>query len=145
MVKELFPGQQQEHEAWAREAAHVRVPKNTMPPPAPVPIASSTMLEDASSDTPHLREGQTGTLSSRPEALAQMMGTIDTPAEPMEPAPPSRNSRPARKKSSRPPPSRRGEDLPLPSHDPHAPKRLWVSAAVVLVVCAVIWMIVASR
>ena len=133
MVKELFPGQQAEHEAWAREAAHVRVPKNTMPPPAPVPIASSTMLEDASSNTPHLREGQTGTISSRPEALAAMM-PIDTPAEPMEPAP---ISQAPKKKSARP--------MPLPSHDPQGPKRLWVSIAVVLFVVAVIWMIVASR
>jgi eukaryotic-like serine/threonine-protein kinase len=146
LVKELFPGQQQEHEEWAREAAHVRVPKNTMPPPAPVPIASSTMLEDASSNTttPHLREGQTGTISSRPEALAKLL-PIDTPAEPMQPpeAP--------TKKSSRPPPAslapkpKKKSDLPLPAHDAQAPKRLWVSAAVVLVVCAVIWMIVASR
>lgn len=133
LVKELFPGQQQEHEAWAREAAHVRVPKNTMPPPAPVPIASSTMLEDVSSNTPHLREGQTGTISSRPEALAAMM-PLDTPAEPMEPPAIAQ----ATKKKSAPP-------MPLPSHDAHGPKRLWVSIAVVLVVVAVIWMIVASR
>jgi eukaryotic-like serine/threonine-protein kinase len=145
LVKELFPGQQQEHEAWAREAAHVRVPKNTMPPPAPVPIASSTMLEDISSNTPHLREGQTGTISSRPEALAQMLD-IDTPAEPMKPT----TSEPPKKKSSRPPPSKTSKsskkvELPLPTNDPHAPKRMWVSIAVVLFVCAVIWMIVASR
>jgi serine/threonine-protein kinase len=130
LVSRLFPGQQQELEAWAREAANVRVPKDTMPPPAPVPIASSTLLEDMPS-TAEVRAGQTGTISRRPESMAEIL-PLATPAEPMSPAPVSGQ--------------KRREELAFgAAQDPHGPKRFWVSVAVVLVVCAVIWAVVASR
>lgn len=146
LVSELFPGQEQRHEEWARKATSVRVPKHTMPPPAPVPIASSSLLDDVES-SPELREGRSGTISSRPDALEVMArDPQDEPeadeeeADGEDAAPaPERTARLARRSAS-------GESMiGAHAHDPHEPRRLWVSIAVVLVVCAVIALIVASR
>lgn len=45
LVSRLFPGGQARQEKWLRDAATVQIPAATMAPPAPVPIASSSMLE----------------------------------------------------------------------------------------------------
>lgn len=41
----LFPGQEARQAKWERAATSVRIPMHTMPPPAPVPVASTSMLE----------------------------------------------------------------------------------------------------
>lgn len=46
LLARLFPGEEERLASWARAATSVRVPKHTMRPPAPVPTASSTNLED---------------------------------------------------------------------------------------------------
>ncbi len=46
-VERLFPGGEERQTKWLRDAAAVRIPAGTMAPPAPVPIASSSLLEAA--------------------------------------------------------------------------------------------------
>ena len=45
-VSRLFPGGEARQEKWLRDAAAAGVPAETMAPPAPVPIASSSMLQE---------------------------------------------------------------------------------------------------
>lgn len=45
LVSRLFPDGEARHVEWLRDAASVRVPSRTMPPPAPVPTASSSLLD----------------------------------------------------------------------------------------------------
>jgi eukaryotic-like serine/threonine-protein kinase len=45
LVERLFPGGRARQEKWLRDAATVRIAAGTMAPPAPVPIASSSLLE----------------------------------------------------------------------------------------------------
>src|SRR5262249_37176402 len=46
LVSRLFPGGEAKQARWLRDAASIRLPK-TVPPPAPVALASSSLLEDA--------------------------------------------------------------------------------------------------
>lgn len=132
LVSDLFPGQEQKLEEWARAATSVRVPKHTMPPPAPVPIASSSLLDDVESSPDVLDRQSAGTISARPEALEAMQeseGGDDVVDEPKAPVAKPRGP----------------EQITTRADDPHGPKRLWISVVVVLIVCAVLAMIVASR
>lgn len=54
LVSRLFPDGEARHAEWLRDAASVRAPLRTMAPPAPVPFASSSLLED--DDPPSLPE-----------------------------------------------------------------------------------------
>jgi len=46
LVERLFPGGEARQAQWLRDAAAVRIPAETMAPPAPVPIASSSLLDE---------------------------------------------------------------------------------------------------
>jgi serine/threonine-protein kinase len=46
LLTRLFPGQEARQARWEHAAASVRMPMHTMPPPAPVPVASTSMLEE---------------------------------------------------------------------------------------------------
>lgn len=48
LLTTLFPGQEAKQAQWMRNATSVRMPMHTLPPPAPVPTASSTMLDEDS-------------------------------------------------------------------------------------------------
>lgn len=50
LLTKAFPGDEEKHEQWLRDATGVRVPKHTLPPPHSVPMASSSLLEDVASD-----------------------------------------------------------------------------------------------
>lgn len=52
LVSHLFPGGEARQAKWLRDAAAVRIPAGTMAPPAPVPIASSSMLEEDTERSP---------------------------------------------------------------------------------------------
>lgn len=128
LVSELFPGQEQKLEEWARAATSVRVPKHTMPPPAPVPIASSSLLEDVASSPDVQERPSAGTISARPEQLQAARDAGDT-AEGGEAAA-----------------AAQGEDaIAARASDSHRAKRVWLSILVVVIVCAVIASIAASR
>lgn len=131
LVSELFPGQEQRLEEWARAATSVRVPKHTMPPPAPVPIASSSLLDDVESSPDAIDRPSAGTISARPEQLQEMREAEDAAVAEKDGEP---SAAPAA-----------AEAIAARASDPHEPRRLWISIVVVLVVCAVIALIVASR
>ncbi len=59
LVERLFPGGEARQAKWLRDAAAVRIPAGTMAPPAPVPIASSSLLEE-DSGPPSLRTVSVG-------------------------------------------------------------------------------------
>lgn len=59
LVSKTFPGEEEKHEQWLRDATGLRVSKHTLPPPQSVPMASSSLLEDVES-SPTL-EAQKGT------------------------------------------------------------------------------------
>lgn len=48
LLARLFPGEEERQASWEVEAVSVRAPFHTLPPPAPVPTASSSILEDGS-------------------------------------------------------------------------------------------------
>jgi eukaryotic-like serine/threonine-protein kinase len=50
LLHRVFPGQEVQHDAWLRDATSVRLQHSTIPPPTPLPIASSSLLEDDDSD-----------------------------------------------------------------------------------------------
>ena len=47
LLTRLYPGQEARQAKWERAATSVRVPMHTMRPPVPVPVASTSMLEQA--------------------------------------------------------------------------------------------------
>lgn len=55
LLGRLFPGQEAKQAQWMRSATAVRLPMHTLPPPAPVPTASSSMLEEEGSVVPSSR------------------------------------------------------------------------------------------
>jgi serine/threonine-protein kinase len=137
LINELFPGGEARQAKWLRDAAGVRITDGTFVPPAPVPIASSSLLEEngvpSSSTIPHV----VGRLpppnppprradSKRPEALEGGGGPpASEPASsgPASSAPTSagdapdrrpeltrKDSAPPARKSSRPPKKRADAD-----------------------------------
>jgi len=129
-VSHLFPGQEEEQAEWARAATDVRVPKGTLPPPAPVPIASSTMLEDVPHHADPEERGPPSTISSPPAPSVTPKKT-----SPSQPALPERASTRPRKdvvmlRKSIPPAD--------PPTDRDESKRLVVSVLVVLAILAAI-------
>ena len=52
LLTRLFPGQEARQAQWEVAATSVRVPKHTMHPPGPVPMASTSMLEAAEESVP---------------------------------------------------------------------------------------------
>ena len=55
LVSRLFPGGEERMAAWLQNAASVQIPAGTMAPPAPLPIASSSLLSDSASELPEDR------------------------------------------------------------------------------------------
>lgn len=47
LLTRLYPGQEARQASWERAAASVRMPTYTMPPPVPVPLGSTSLLEQA--------------------------------------------------------------------------------------------------
>ena len=52
LVTHLFPGGEERMAQWLQNAASVQIPAGTMAPPAPLPIASSSLLTDSSENLP---------------------------------------------------------------------------------------------
>ena len=117
MLTRLFPGQEERQAEWARQATSVRIPTYTMPPPAPVPIASSTLLEDVEAPPESRQDARPSTISAVPD--------VSKPDEASAAALPAPDVT-ATKASSR-------------------KRRLWVTAAVVLFVTALLVAVIASR
>jgi eukaryotic-like serine/threonine-protein kinase len=116
VLTNLFPGEEEKLASWARAATSVRIPAMTMPPPAPVPTASSSILESDTSG----------------EAGGRETGEDVPPATP-RPAARRRHPRPADTKH-----------LEL-AGDPGGARRFWVSLAVVVAVVAALAAMLGAR
>jgi eukaryotic-like serine/threonine-protein kinase len=82
MLTRLFPGQEELQAKWARAASSVRLPVHTMPPPAPVPVVSASMLEDADESGPDLEKAAAPAPAPAPEkSAAKAPEPTPTPAE----------------------------------------------------------------
>ncbi len=128
LLGELFPGQEAKQAQWMRNATSVRMPMHTLPPPAPVPTASSTLLEEEGSVVPstrHLPESEGGREAAR-DATREAARAEAERAPPVEPAPPPKTRKPHVVV---------GTDVAdrIAGHaaDPQGGKRLWVSLALV--------------
>ncbi len=119
LLARLFPDLGKQYEKWEHAAISVRTLKVTMPPPAPVPTASSTLLEEKPESDP----------------------------EPAPAPPPARPAK--KKKSSRPPPpppkkkkkkrkKRRDAAAAPPLQEDTRPSRVWVWVALAAAVALLI-------
>ena len=69
LLTRLFPGQEALQAKWEAAATSQRVPQFTMPPPAPVPVASTSMLEVAEDQSdPQQLIAEAGPASAKTEA-----------------------------------------------------------------------------
>ncbi len=128
MLTDLFPGQEAKQAQWMRNATSVRIPMHTLPPPAPVPTASSTMLEEDSvvpstRPLPH---------DERPSGAM--------PAARAEPAPaPKKRAPKPRAVSSA------AERIASQAVDEGGKKRLWLSFGLVAAIAgAAVWWLTSS-
>jgi hypothetical protein len=124
LVSRLFPGGEARQAQWLRDAAAIRTPGGgTMAPPAPVPIASSSLLAEGSASV------VAPPTPSDPEVTA--------PAPP----PPNRASGPKRKRKKKR--KKQAETAPL-REPPENRKRMWVIVAMGVAIF-VVFAILASR
>ena len=145
LVERLFPGGEARQAKWLRDAAAVGLPAATMAPPAPVPIASSSLLEDVAPSVPHvpshgskqapLAEAKAARESSPPPSRRSSQGPARQSTRPkLE----SKRPKPKKKKKGK----RSESTSPAPEVVPEENKRkLWaiVSAVVAaLVILAVL-------
>jgi serine/threonine protein kinase len=54
LLTDLFPGQEARQARWEQAATSVRLPMHTMPPPAPVPVASTSLLGNGEPSAPEI-------------------------------------------------------------------------------------------
>jgi serine/threonine protein kinase len=131
LLERLYPGEEARLASWARAATSVRIPKHTMPPPAPVPTASSTILDD---DDEGAGDDENAGDDERDE-----QDEDDAADEPDA----ARTARAPRRRDA----ASAKEDPKYLEHmaDPGGTTRLWVSLVVVVVVVAVLVLLLGSR
>jgi serine/threonine protein kinase len=139
LLERLYPGEEARLASWARAATSVRIPKHTMPPPAPVPTASSTILDDDD-------EGQNAgddEQDERDEDERDEDEDEDDGQDEHDEAAARRAARAPRRRDA----ASAKEDPKYLEHmaDPGGTTRLWVSLVVVLVVVAVLILLLGSR
>lgn len=152
LLTRLFPGQEARQAKWERAATSVRVPMHTMPPPAPVPIASTSMLEVAEEsvpDQPALEpEPAAEAPGNAPAKAASKKGKSKSGKGKRSPAPP------AARESARTLARESGRSLPrdeavaarqTPGADPGGAQRMWVSLAVVIAVVLALALLLSVR
>ncbi|MDB5216114.1 MAG: serine/threonine protein kinase [Myxococcaceae bacterium] len=184
MLTRLFPGQEARQARWEDAAASVRMPMHTMPPPAPVPIASTSMLESGEESGPQIAAvapesakaaGAEASADANANANANADEKADEKAEARGSEGPAQVVRNKKKKtkaksksksrSSRPPPVTESQNKPvrvkrLPKRaeprvestdrfagvrDEAAPKRMWISVAVVVAVVLALALALSAR
>lgn len=127
LLGELFPGQEAKQAQWMRSASSVRMPMHTMPPPAPVPTASSTLLEEGESVVPSTR--------ALPEAEAEP--EAKSPAEPEPTKPGAEPAKPARpRRARRVADTDVADRIAAQADDAGGGKRMWLSLAVAAALAA---------
>jgi len=124
LVSRLFPGGEERMAAWLQNAASVEIPAGTMVPPAPLPIASSSLLTDSASELPEDRASGSPP-RRRPPMLPSEIDKLEE-VEAIE-APPSLRGVPEPAKPSErvaPSPSPRKKKLAKANKkDPRVPKK----------------------
>ncbi|MBX3186840.1 MAG: protein kinase [Labilithrix sp.] len=144
LLNHLFPGQEARQARWERAATSTRVAAHTMPPPAPVPIASSTILEDG--DQPPASRSSTVSgpppPSGRDEDDAAKSAPKTSKAKSRRSEPPPGQPERRKKKKNKSSHRRRAEDVAEPPTA--APRKLWVSVAVVIAIVVALWAIFGS-
>lgn len=125
LLSRLFPGQEQRHEQWLQAATSVRLPLATIPPPAPLPTASSSLLEDPS---PSSRKMPAATPVIGEEIRASVAGGKKTKAKG------------ARRSSA----SEADDTAPVRA-PVRAPQRGWVTVAVLIAVVVALALVLAAR
>jgi len=135
MLTRLFPGHEKEHANWLHKAFAAQTEANTIRPPAPVPTASSSMLDDAD-DVSDIRQ----TIPSLPLF----------PTQPVEPTA-QPESRPNAIKSQGPtlrpmPILEREHPLVSLAHErsPSPPRHVWLPTLIIVVVVVVLALVLAS-
>ncbi|MDB4945341.1 MAG: serine/threonine protein kinase [Labilithrix sp.] len=81
LLTRLFPGQEARQAKWEMAATSVRAPMFTMPPPAPVPMASSSLVDPS-------EPGGLGGKDSEPGVEAAGVVVVDAPRDKPTKAPP---------------------------------------------------------
>jgi serine/threonine-protein kinase len=143
LLETLFPGQDERYAEWTKAATSPRAPKMTMPPPAPVPTASS-LLQDKPPDA----------RDSMPIPSSKDLGVEGPPAEAQAGAPAEKKRKKQRRASKRPPAStkkqrkkkrRSDRDVAKAASDDRAavlgPKRFWLTMGVILAVVVIAWLV----
>jgi eukaryotic-like serine/threonine-protein kinase len=134
LVSRLFPGGEARQEKFLRHAAAIRVPATTMEPPAPVPIASSSGIDDAGNPSIPPPGGEPSKPSKLPPpslpprriAEAPKITTKDAAPEPTSDVKPVRADADPdanAKKESVPPPVRKSSRPPTKSDAKAAKKK----------------------
>ncbi len=144
LLTRLFPGQEARQSKWERDATSVRLPAHTMRPPAPIPTASSSMLEDESLPNEPEPPAARGTANAK---------TPNTTKKPKR----KRAWRLKGKRKNRAAPASAPRDarakLPTPddstthrrSGDPNAPHRMWVSLLVAIAIVVALALAFSAR
>jgi serine/threonine-protein kinase len=186
LLTRLFPGQEARQARWERAATSVQIAAHTMPPPAPVPTASSSMLDDDDSeaDQPGAASTEATPQIATPQAATPTTATPQTASPRTSPVPSSaavappttkhhgknaKNQKKKRKSASKnqraAPPSGRVSDAPGPPASsrrkdrrdegappaavavraPEAPRRAWVTVAVVIAVALAVALVFSAR
>lgn len=81
LLTRLFPGQEARQAKWERAATSQRVPTHTMPPPAPVPVASTSMLEAAEDSSREPAAKPAAEPSEKLEAIANVKPSAKADAD----------------------------------------------------------------
>jgi serine/threonine-protein kinase len=134
LLKGLFPGQEEKHVKWLRAATHVRAPRHTMPPPAPVPTASSTLLDQPENVRDSVRPAKV-------EAALEAGKVEKKTTRSSRPPPKQKQKKKKKRRRSAAPPA----IDPSEQRDTEGPRKTWVTFAVVVAVLLVLGLLLANR
>ncbi len=160
LLTRLFPGQEALQAKWEAAATSHRVPQFTMPPPAPVPVASTSMLEVAD-DQSDPQQPIAGAQPASGTAEAQQTSKPAKSKSRSKGKSKSKGKSRGKSRTSRPPPTdtattrtsptvppaRRGSALPEKrgARRKPAPKRMWMSLLIVVGVALALALALAAR
>jgi len=138
LLHDIFPEAEAQDTRWLRDAASVRAPKHTMPPPAPLATASSSLLEDVEEEI----QNRESVRSEHVEAARREAREKRKREKKRRPPPPQKQKKKKRKK-----PRQVAEAQPLrDTREEASPKgRVWVSFAIVAAVVAILWFLFVNR
>ncbi|AKV01678.1 serine/threonine protein kinase [Labilithrix luteola] len=143
LLAKLFPGQQAQHAKWVRDATASRPPMWTMPPPAPLPTVSSSVLEETDS-VPEQAVAPTLEREREPEQARER----EREREATEKRSSSKQTTSAKTGSESSNVTRSSRDEATATSDrgdEAAPRRLWLPLAVVIAVLVALALVLSAR